>query len=147
MVAEFVERLRNLFEGDPAVRRVADDPALSAELMLLLRMVLADGEVDADEMAMFRRICSNVFGIEGAALKEVAEYLQDFGYEITTSKAIGVFAALPMERRVALARHMAEIASADHNVVKKEADLLKRTMSLLAISQAEIDAHPPETTG
>lgn len=147
MVAEFVEKLQALFEGNPAVRRVADDPALSAELMLLLRMVLADGEVDAAEMVMFRQICANVFGIEGEALKEVTEYLQDFGYEITTTKALALFAAQPMERRVGLARHMAEIASADHDFSRKEADLLKRAMTLLGISQADIAAYPPNVTG
>jgi uncharacterized tellurite resistance protein B-like protein len=147
MVAEFVERLRVLFEGNPAVKRVADDPTLSAELMLLLRMVLADGEVDAAEMVMFKQICANVFGIEGEALKEVTEYLQDFGYEITTSKALALFAAQPMERRVGLARHMAEIASADQDFSRKEAELLKRTMTLLGISQTDIAAYPPDVTG
>ena len=147
MVVEFLDRVRTLFEGDPAVKRVADDPALSAELMLLLRMVLADGEVDEAEMATFRHICAEAFGISGEGLRQVTEYLQDFGYEITTPKALELYATLPMDRRVALARHMAEIAKADQDFSAKEAELLKRTLSLLGITQNDIAANPPVAAG
>ena len=133
MVAEFLERVRDLFEGDPAIRRVADDPVMSAELMLLFRMVLADGEVDAAEMGAFRRIVATTFGIEGDSLKAVVGYLQEFGYELTTSRALAVFAELPVDRRTELARHMAEIARADDDISTKEVELLKRTMHVLGL--------------
>lgn len=133
MVAEFLEQVKRLIDGDPAIKRVADDPIISAELMLLFRMVLADGEVDAAEMAEFRRICSTAFGIEGESLKAVTSYLQDFGYELTTSKALALFSELPEERRRELARHMAEIARADDEISSKEVELLKRTMHVLGL--------------
>ncbi len=85
-------RLQQVFDGDgAAVRQVANDPALTAELLLLFRMILADGEVSDRELATFRRICRDAFGIEGGGLTRVLEYLQDFGYEITVSQAIMVF--------------------------------------------------------
>ena len=78
MFAGFVEKIRLLFEGDPAVRRVADDPVLTAELMLLFRMVLADGEAGGAEMETLRRICREAFGIGEESLEDVLAYLQDY---------------------------------------------------------------------
>ena len=45
MATGLLAQLKELFEGDPGVRKVADDPVLSAELLLLFRMILADGLV------------------------------------------------------------------------------------------------------
>jgi uncharacterized tellurite resistance protein B-like protein len=133
-----IERIRVLFEGDPAVRRVADDPVLTAELMLLFRMVLADGEAAGPELEVFKRICRDSFGIAGESLEEVLTYLQDFGYENTEARSIGTFGQLPLSRRIALARHMAEIAKADAKLSKQEIELLKRTVSLLHIDPREL---------
>ncbi|MEP4752324.1 MAG: TerB family tellurite resistance protein, partial [Nitratireductor sp.] len=77
MAEGFLAKLRVLVEGDPAVRRVADDPVLSAELLLLFRMILADGEVDEKELETFRRICREAFGIGEDGLKNVIRYLHD----------------------------------------------------------------------
>ena len=63
MAVGLLGQMRNLLDGDPGVRKVADDPILSAELLLLFRMILADGEVEEHEMATFRRICRDSFGI------------------------------------------------------------------------------------
>lgn len=138
MPARLIERIRILFEGDPAVKRVADDPVLTAELMLLFRMVLADGEATQAEMDVFRRICRDAFGIGEDSLKEVLSYLQDFGYENTEPRSLGAFGALPLSRRIELARHMADIAKADEKLSEQEIELLKRTVSLLHIDPREL---------
>ena len=113
MLNSVLARVRMLIEGDPGIRKVADDPVLSAELLLLFRMILADGKVDDAEMTAFRRICREVFGIEEESLDGVIEYLNDFGYETSGAQAIGMFHELDIERRKLLARNMAEIAKAD----------------------------------
>ena len=41
----FLGKIKDMIARDKAVRMVADDPALTAELILLFRVVLADGEV------------------------------------------------------------------------------------------------------
>lgn len=138
MLAAFLERLERLFEGDPAVRQVADDPVLTAELMLLFRMVLADGEAAGPELETFKRICRDAFGIGEESLEEVMAYLQDFGYEMTTPRALGAFGALPLSRRIELARHMAEIAKADAKLSKHEIDLLKTTIQLLHVDPLDL---------
>ncbi|RJG44799.1 TerB family tellurite resistance protein [Mesorhizobium sp. DCY119] len=138
MAASLLTQIRNLFEGDPGVRKVADDPVLSAELLLLFRMILADGTVSESEMEVFRRICEESFGIGGDSLDAVVEYLNDYGYETTGAQAAALFRDLDIERRKLLARHMAEIAKADHQLAENEVRLLRRTLDMLGISPVDV---------
>lgn len=138
MASGLLTQLRDFFEGDPGVRKVADDPVLSAELLLLFRMILADGEVKDSEMEVFRRICRDAFGIGDESFDGVVEYLNDFGYETNGAQAIEMFRELDPDRRKLLARHMAEIAKADSQLAENEVRLLRRTMELLGISPVDV---------
>ena len=138
MVVALLDQFLALFDGDPGVRKVADDPVLSAELLLLFRMILADGEVAESEMQAFRRICHESFGIAETSIDGVIEYLNDFGYETSGSQAIAMFRDLDVERRRLLARHMAEIAKADEHLAENEVRLLRRTLDLLGISPVDL---------
>ena len=138
MASGLLAQLREIFEGDPGVRKVADDPVLSAELLLLFRMILADGQVSDSEMGVFRRICRDAFGIADDSFDGVVEYLNDFGYETSGAQAIEMFRELDVERRRTLARHMAEIAKADRQLAENEVRLLRRTLELLGISPVDL---------
>ncbi|MBL8581479.1 MAG: TerB family tellurite resistance protein [Rhizobiaceae bacterium] len=138
MALALIEKFRSMFEGDAGVRKVADDPVLSAELLLLLRMILADGSVSESEMATFKRICTESFGIGPESIDRVMEYLHDFGYETNGAQALALFQDLDVERRKLLARHMAEIAKADHQLAENEVRLLRRTLEALGISPADL---------
>ena len=138
MATGLLTQLRDLFEGDPGVRKVADDPVLSAELLLLFRMILADGVVKESEMEVFRRICRDAFGIGDDSFDGVVEYLNDFGYETNGAQAIAMFRELDPDRRKLLARHMAEIAKADEQLAENEVRLLRRTLDLLGISPVDV---------
>lgn len=142
MAFALLDQIRSIFDGDPGVRKVADDPVLSAELLMLFRMILADGSVSESEMAVFRRICKDGFGIPETSIDNVIEYLNDFGYETNGSQAIAMFRDLDVERRKLLARHMIEIAKADHQLAESEVRLLRRTLDLLDISP--VDAVKPQ---
>lgn len=133
-----LSRFRNMFEGDPGVRKVADDPTLSAELLLLFRMILADGEVSDSELATFRRICREAFGIGEDSIDGVVEFLNDFGYETSGQQALSLFQDLDIDRRKLLARHMAEIAKADSRLAEKEVRLLRRTLEVLGLSPVDV---------
>lgn len=63
-----LDQIRSIFDGDPGVRKVADDRVLSAELLMLFRMILADGAVSESEMVAFRHICKEAFGIPEASI-------------------------------------------------------------------------------
>ena len=138
MAGSLLAQIRNLFDGDPGVRKVADDPVLSAELLLLFRMILADGEIEEHEMQVFRRICADSFGIEGESVDAVIEYLNDFGYETNGAQALALFRGLPPERRQELARHLAEIAKADHHLASQEVKLLRRVLDTLGLDPLDV---------
>ena len=143
MASGLLAQIRSIFEGDPGIRMVADDPVLSAELLLLFRMILADGVVREEEMAMFRRICREAFNIPEESIDGVIEYLNDFGYETNGGQAVAMFQEMDEERRRALARHMAAIAKADSQLAENEVRLLRRTLDMLGISP--VDAVKPGT--
>ncbi len=134
MSRSVLAQLRILFEGDPGVRKVAGDPSLTAELLLLFRMMLADGEVKQRELDTLRRICNDAFGIGEESFKGVVRYLHDFGYETTAPQALELFRAMPIERRHQLVRHLAEIAKADQQLNEYEVRLLKRTVEFLGVN-------------
>ncbi|PSJ60024.1 TerB family tellurite resistance protein [Kumtagia ephedrae] len=138
MAMGLLARVRTIFEGDPGVRKVADDPALTAELLLLFRMILADGVVSDSELETFRRICREGFGIGEDSIDGVVEFLNDFGYETSGTQALSLFQELDLDRRKLLARHMADIAKADHKLAEKEVRLLRRTLELLGLSPVDV---------
>ena len=57
---------------------------------------------------------------------------------MTTPRALGAFGALPLSRRIELARHMAEIAKADAKLSKHEVELLKTTVQLLHVDPMDV---------
>jgi uncharacterized tellurite resistance protein B-like protein len=138
MLDSVLARVRMMIEGDPGIRKVADDPVLSAELLLLLRMILADGKVDDNEMAAFRRICHEAFGIGEGSVDGVIEFLNDFGYETSGIQAVDLFRELDMERRKLLARNMAAIAKADTQLAEQEIRLLRRTLEILEVDPNDL---------
>jgi uncharacterized tellurite resistance protein B-like protein len=141
MAFALLDQIRSIFDGDPGVRKVADDPVLSAELLMLFRMILADGSINESEMETFRRICKDSFNIPESSIDRVIDYLNDAGYETTGSQAMALFQDLDVERRQVLARHMAEIAKADKRLAENEVKLLRRTLDILDISP--VDAVKP----
>jgi uncharacterized tellurite resistance protein B-like protein len=136
MAESLFQRIMAMFEGDPGVRKVADDPLLSAELLLLFRMILADGAVTEGEVAQFRRICREAFGIPEQSIDAVVDYLNEVGYETSGSQAIDLFRELDIDRRRLLAEHMAAIAKADSHLAQNEVRLLRRSLELLGLGSA-----------
>jgi uncharacterized tellurite resistance protein B-like protein len=139
MALRLLDQIRSIFEGDPGIRMVADDPVLSAELLLLFRMILADGVVKEEEMAAFRNICRDGFGIPEESIDGVIEYLNDYGYETNGGQAVAMFRDLDEDRRRLLATHMAAVARADEQLAENEVRLLRRTLELLDISPVKTE--------
>ena len=117
---------KTMIERDKSVRLVANDPALTAELLLLFRMILADGQVREKELKMLERICSSAFGINSDAIDGVYKYLQDISYETSAEQAAEMFGTLSDERRQELLDHMISIAEADEELAANEVKLLSR---------------------
>lgn len=131
MAPSIIDRLVTFFEGDPAVRKVAHDPTITAELLLLFRVVLADGKVEEAEMDMLKRIAEEAFGIGPESFPDVVRYLHEYGYETTGRQAAEVFQSMSYERKKALVEHMEAIARSDHDLDEREAGVIRRTIEKL----------------
>jgi uncharacterized tellurite resistance protein B-like protein len=134
----FFGKIKEMMAREQAVRMVADDPALTAELLLLFRVVLADGDVKAEELAKLREICVSAFGIPAEAVESVGEYLGDIGYETSSQQAAEVFAELGSDRRKVLIEHMLQIAGADHNASSDELKLIRSVAAKLGFEIAAV---------
>ena len=88
-----------MIEGDPGIRKVADDPVLSAELLLLFRMILADGEVDDSEMKAFRRICRELLRHRGGQHRRRHRLPERLRLRDHGIQAMALFRDLDLDRR------------------------------------------------
>jgi uncharacterized tellurite resistance protein B-like protein len=140
MAHGFIKSIREFIEGNRSVRKVADDVTLTSELILLVRMMLADGELRPQEMQNFKRICRTAFGIPEEDIEQVMQYLKDFGYDTSAADAAAMFADFEPERKRALLVHMLSIAKADDELDRSEADLIRRTAATLGMTAADIEA-------
>ncbi len=133
MSDSLLKSLKDFFIGNASVRKVAGDPALSAELLLLFRVMLADGRVQDEEQAAFERICQTAFGIEADDIGKVTDYLRESGYETSGRQAIDMFADVSQDRRLALIEHMREIANADSQFLPQERVLIDKVAEMLGV--------------
>jgi uncharacterized tellurite resistance protein B-like protein len=138
MSESIFDRISAFLGTRSAVQKVADDPVLTAELLLLLHVALADGKTDKTEYSAILGIAESDFGIPSDEFAEVAEYLKDFGYETTSEQAALAFADVPFERKVLLLRHLLTIANADNDLDPKEANLIRKTADLLGVTPEEL---------
>ncbi len=140
MANQFLRSIREFISGNPSVKKVADDITLTSELILLVRMMLADGELRPAELENFKRICQSAFGIPQEDVPQVMQYLKDFGYDTSAHDAAAIFAEFEPERKRSLLVHMLSIAKSDDQLDVSEAELIKRTAKVLGLTGADIEA-------
>jgi len=138
MSESIFERITAFLSRKSAVQRVADDPALASELLLLLHVVFADGDQHPAEIAAFKEIAEKNFGIPPEELPEVAEYLKDFAYETTTKQAANMLAEMAPERRLALLGDLVTIACSDNRLDRREATMIQRIADTLGVKPEEL---------
>ena len=138
MPNRIVEAVRSYFDADKSVRKVADDVELTAELILLIRMMFADGRLAKRELINFKRICKNAFDIPEEDVADVIEYLKETGYETTAEEAAAMFAGLEPERQRGLLVHMLSIAKSDDELHADEISLIRRTAQVLGMNADDL---------
>ncbi len=138
MANKLLDRVREYFDQDKTVRMVADDVELTAELMLLIRMMFADGRLAKRELVNFKRICNTAFGIPEEDVVDVITYIKETGYETTADEAAAMFKGLELERRRALLLHMLSIAKSDEELSTDEIGLLRRTADAVGMSAEDL---------
>lgn len=133
-----IDKIKGWIDSDKSVRKVAEDLQLTSELILLVRMMFADGTLKPEELENFKRICKIAFDIPEEDVPKVIEYLQDFGYETSVDDAVAMFEGLEWERKKTLLVHLLSIAKSDNFVHADEAELIRRTSALMGLSAEEI---------
>ena len=130
----FGERVRAFLDQTSSLSKVAHDPMLTAELLLLVRMSFANKAVEPAEADAFAAICTRLLGLNGDELSEVLKYLNDFGYETTDAQAADMLADLDETRKREILGHMAAIAKADGEVDDRERRLFEATARRLGFA-------------
>ena len=130
----FGERVRALLDRHGSLNKVAHDPVLTAELLLLVRMSFADRTVEPAEADAFAAICTRLLGLHGDELKDILKYLHDFGYETTDAQAAAMLADLDEARKREILDHLATVAKADGEVDARERRLLEATARRLGFA-------------
>ena len=135
-----IDTLKDFLLQRSAVQMVADDPATTAELLLLVRMIFADGELKGDELAAFKGVLAEGFGIPDEEVPEVMRFLKDVGYETTGKQAADTFRDLPDERKRLLLQHLMRVAVADNKLHRSEIELIEKVAETLGVSSEQLKA-------
>ncbi|WP_417433921.1 TerB family tellurite resistance protein [Hoeflea sp.] len=128
------DRVRSFLDQTSSLSKVAHDPMLTAELLLLVRMSFANKAVEPAEADAFAAICTRLLGLNGDELTDVLKYLNDFGYETTDAQAAAMLAGLDETRKRQILDHMAIVAKADGEVDERERRLLEATARRLGFA-------------
>jgi len=132
--AKFGERVRAFLDQNASLNKVARDPILTAELLLLVRMSFADKTVEPAEADAFAAICTRLLGLNGDELTDILKYLNDFGYETTDAQAADMLADLDEARKREILDHLATVAKADGEVDARERRLFEATARRLGFA-------------
>lgn len=139
------ERISAYLSKKTAVQRLAEDPALVSELLLLVRLVFADGQKQQSEMNALLYIMEHDFDIKPEELPEIADYLKTFSYETSSTQAAALFRELAPERRQSLIDHLVTIAQADNEIQPAESALIARVFEQLNLTSEELFARSHNT--
>lgn len=138
MSESVLDKFSRFLGGNPSLQKVADDLQLTSELILLVRMMFADGELKPQEMDMFKRLCKEAFGLNPEDIPGILQYLKDFGYETTSWDAAAAFADHDPERKKQLLIHLLAVAKSDNELAFDEAELIRKTADVLGMTAEEI---------
>jgi len=123
-----------------SVQMVADDPQLTSEMLLLVRMMFADGELSGEELTLFKGLCASAFGIPEEDVSDVIKFLRDIGYETSGEQAAGMFEFMPEERKQQVLGHVMAMARADMKVHVNEVEMIGRIAKALGYDPDKVRA-------
>ncbi|MEM7302999.1 MAG: TerB family tellurite resistance protein [Pseudomonadota bacterium] len=133
-----LDRVREFVGNQSAVKRVADDEILIAEIILLIRLLFADGVLKPAETRYFQQLCVAAFNIPEDEFAEVMQFVRNFGYETSAEQAAAVFEEMPLLHKRRILVRMLSVAKADNELHQTELDMIRRTASLLGVSAEEL---------
>ena len=93
-----LDGIKDLLGKKSAVQMVADDPQMSAELLLLLRTMFADGEMTQEEVRMFKALCGTALTLQKMMFLTLSVSCRNMAMRLPVSKPPK---SLPVSRRSA----------------------------------------------
>ena len=120
------------------MKTAAEDPATIAELLMLFRMILVDGEERPAGMEALQRICREEFGVGPDTFPALMAVVERMGRTANTLQNVAVYRAFERNRRVALARRMIAIAHADDALKSRQDRFLVRLLDILDLERADL---------
>jgi uncharacterized tellurite resistance protein B-like protein len=112
------------------------DPETAAELLLLLRIALADAEAGEQVAAALRRIALRDLGIGEDGVDEVLSEIEHLVAAAGTGGAVAALRELSVPRLSALAGLAGQVAARDWELAQGRARIEARVAVLLGISPA-----------
>ena len=134
-----LDQIKGFLDRDKSVRMVADDLQLTSELILLIRMIFADGELKSEELADFKNLCRAVFGIPEEDVPQIIAYLREYGYETSVADAAEMFKKMDIVRKKSLLVHLLSIAKADGELHERELEMIRNTAQILGLDAADLN--------
>lgn len=111
---------------------------MMAELLLLMRMILADGKVDDGRIELLRRVCRNSIDIGDHSFDAMVALADDMARGISQSQMVAVFRGFDRERRIALARRLAAIARSEPELRRREERMMVRVLDILDLEREDL---------
>lgn len=133
LFAAIARRFEPKPEWTGALAQLAGNPVALAEVLVLFRMVLADGVVQPSQLTAFERICERQFGISPRDMPDLHALLDSPRARLIDAEAFSLLSQLDTGARTALLDHMMRIARAHSNVGEREDRFIRRTASLLGL--------------
>lgn len=129
--------------GNAAVEKVDHDPALVAELLVLLRFMLGDEQPQARAVRAIQRIAAATSGADESEAAALAHEADMTAASMSLGQIIVGFRAADRLRRIRLAQLVAQSARQDPELIRYESTLMRRTLDILDLNEADI-AQPGE---
>ncbi|WP_099864808.1 TerB family tellurite resistance protein [Pararhizobium haloflavum] len=121
-------------------RRLDREPVAVAQILLLFRMMLADGVVRDPEMQVFQSICSEHFGIRPAEMMALHAYLEKRQGKADSEVRDRLLKSMSMEERLRLIGLMGRIAgscTSPHETSASDERFIRETAVALGVSRMD----------
>ncbi|MCC5777693.1 TerB family tellurite resistance protein [Nitratireductor sp. B36] len=112
--------------------------AVSAEVLLLLRLALTDEAIGPREADVLRRFAASVLKFSDDEVAEIMSALEDLALEVDIMQARANFRQMSHERRLILAETLFELAMRDAELGCRAERLTTRVCDVLALGAEDV---------
>ncbi|WP_163273035.1 hypothetical protein [Chelativorans alearense] len=121
----------------PVGPRPASPTELAGDVLLLLRLVLNDGEMTPSARDALQRVAERAFSIDAPTFEAFLPVLQPFGAK-GAARAGAVLRARPKDERVLLARMLLAAALKGDTLTLHEERLRARAAEILGLDEGDV---------